>query len=101
MAKALKSRGMAHSNQMREFVLSDDGIKLVEVYIGPGEILTGSARLVQEARDQEQALTRQQEAAARLATLEAERQLGMKIGQQREVQIKKEQKELSAARKAD
>ena len=47
----LKSRGMAHSNQMREFLLSSDGIKLVDVYVGPGEVYTGSARLAQEARD--------------------------------------------------
>ncbi len=47
----LKSRGMAHSNQMREFRLSDRGIELLDVYVGPGEVLTGSARLVQESRD--------------------------------------------------
>jgi circadian clock protein KaiC len=47
----LKSRGMAHSNQMREFILSSRGIELRDVYVGPGMVLTGSARLVQESRD--------------------------------------------------
>lgn len=49
----LKSRGMGHSNQMREFQLSDDGIKLIDVYVGPGQVYTGAARLLQEARDRE------------------------------------------------
>ncbi|HVU35185.1 MAG TPA: circadian clock protein KaiC [Opitutaceae bacterium] len=47
----LKSRGTAHSNQIREFVITSRGIELREVYLGPGGILTGSARLAQEARD--------------------------------------------------
>ena len=45
----LKSRGTAHSNQVREFVLTDHGIELVEVYVGAAGMLTGSARLAQEA----------------------------------------------------
>ena len=47
----LKSRGMAHSNQVREFVMSRKGIRLLPVYIGAGIVLTGSARLNQEARE--------------------------------------------------
>jgi circadian clock protein KaiC len=118
----LKSRGMAHSNQMREFMLTDDGIKLVDVYLGPGEVLTGSARLVQESKDQAKTLAEQQATAARqreleleeaslktqadaiaasLAKIEAERQIARKTGQQRQEQTAKEQKELAAARKAD
>jgi len=53
----LKSRGMAHSNQVREFVLSDKGIDLVDVYVGSAGVLTGSARASQEA--QESVLERQ------------------------------------------
>jgi circadian clock protein KaiC len=45
----LKSRGMAHSNQVREFVLSSDGVQLLDVYVGNEGVLTGSARLAQEA----------------------------------------------------
>ncbi|MGZ5625084.1 MAG: circadian clock protein KaiC [Methylobacter sp.] len=44
-----KSRGMAHSNQVREFVLSNAGIDLVDAYIGPDRVFTGTARLAQEA----------------------------------------------------
>ncbi len=46
----LKSRGSAHSNQVREFVLTDSGVQLVNVYVGPDGVVTGSARLVQEAQ---------------------------------------------------
>ena len=47
----LKSRGMNHSNQIREFLLTDHGVELVDVYLGAEGILTGSARLSQEARE--------------------------------------------------
>jgi circadian clock protein KaiC len=47
----LKSRGMAHSNQVREFLITSRGVKLVPAYLGPSGVLTGSARLSQEARD--------------------------------------------------
>ena len=57
----LKSRGMAHSNQVREFVLGDEGIQLRDVYIGPGGVLTGSARVAQEARNKAESLACKQE----------------------------------------
>jgi circadian clock protein KaiC len=57
----LKSRGMAHSNQVREFILSSDGIKLRDAYVGPEGVLTGSARLAQEARDRAAVLVREQD----------------------------------------
>src|SRR4030065_1085144 len=47
----LKSRGMAHSNQMREFIITDQGIDLVDVYLGPGGVFTGAARLQQKAQE--------------------------------------------------
>jgi len=62
----LKARGMAHSNQVREFVLSDAGIDLVEVYLGSGGVLTGTSRVAQEAREH---------AAASLRLEEHQRQL--------------------------
>ncbi|HSB67822.1 MAG TPA: circadian clock protein KaiC [Candidatus Methylomirabilis sp.] len=61
----LKSRGMAHSNQMREFLLTDEGIRLRDVYLGAGTVLTGSARLVQEAQDQAGLLVEQHAAEQR------------------------------------
>lgn len=60
----LKSRGMSHSNQIREFVLTDHGVQLLDVYLGPQGMLTGSARLGQEMRDKAEALARQEELAA-------------------------------------
>jgi circadian clock protein KaiC len=49
----LKSRGTAHSNQVREFVLTDHGAELVDVYVGAAGMLTGSARLAQQAAERE------------------------------------------------
>jgi len=57
----LKSRGMAHSNQLREFLLTDRGVDLLDVYVGPDGVLTGSSRISKEASEKAAALTRQQE----------------------------------------
>ncbi len=56
----LKSRGMEHSNQVREFSLSSEGIMLQDVYIGPGGVLTGASKLAQEAREKAESLARSQ-----------------------------------------
>jgi circadian clock protein KaiC len=47
----LKSRGMSHSNQVREFVMTDTGIQLLDVYLGNDRVLTGSARVAQEEQE--------------------------------------------------
>lgn len=57
----LKSRGMSHSNQLREFLLTENGINLLDVYVGPEGVLTGSSRLSQEAREKAAAVARRQE----------------------------------------
>ena len=57
----LKSRGMAHSNQIREFLLTDQGVQLTEVYLGPEGVLTGSTRLAQEAKEKATAVQRSAE----------------------------------------
>jgi circadian clock protein KaiC len=57
----LKARGVAHSNQIREFLLTDHGIDLREVYLGEAGLLTGSARVTQEARDAAVATSARQE----------------------------------------
>ncbi|MGB6675961.1 MAG: circadian clock protein KaiC [Terriglobales bacterium] len=61
----LKSRGMAHSNQLREFLLTPQGVDLLDVYVGPDGVLTGSSRLSQEARERAVALARQHDAERR------------------------------------
>jgi circadian clock protein KaiC len=56
----LKSRGMPHSNQVREFVFTDHGIELLDVYLGSAGVLTGTARTAQEAIDKAEAPLRQE-----------------------------------------
>jgi circadian clock protein KaiC len=69
----LKARGMAHSNQIREFQLTDRGIQLLDVYQGSEEVLTGTARRAQEAREQAAALVRRQEIERKQRELEHKR----------------------------
>jgi circadian clock protein KaiC len=69
----LKSRGMAHSNQIREFVLTHKGVNLLDVYVGPSGVLTGSARLSGEAREKAKDLVRQQDAQIKQLHLERRR----------------------------
>jgi circadian clock protein KaiC len=69
----LKARGMAHSNQIREFLISNRGVDLVDAYIGPSGVLTGSARAAQGAREKAEALVSQQEAGRRKRELERTR----------------------------
>jgi len=68
----LKSRGMAHSNQVREFRFTSSGVQLTDVYLGPAGVLTGVARVAQEAHEKAEAMARGQE-ISRL-----ERELGRK-----------------------
>jgi len=58
----LKSRGMRHSNQLREFLITDRGIDLLDVYVGPEGVLTGSSRVSLEARERATALAALQDA---------------------------------------
>lgn len=59
----LKARGIAHSNQVREFVMSSSGIHLLEPYLGEGGALTGSARRNEEARARRMETNRKAEVA--------------------------------------
>src|SRR3990170_1843838 len=70
----LKSRGMAHSNQMREFLLTNRGVELQDVYIGAEGVLTGSARQAQEAKEKTAALLRQQEVEGKQRERERKRE---------------------------
>jgi circadian clock protein KaiC len=69
----LKSRGMAHSNQVREFLLTGHGVELKDVYVGTDGMLSGSMRLAQEAREQAAILNRQQEIERRQREMERKR----------------------------
>jgi circadian clock protein KaiC len=85
----MKSRGMAHSNQIREFLLTEHGIELQDVYLGPAGVLTGSARLAQEARETAEELRQRQE-------LEQKRQQVLRRHKALEAQIAALQADLAA-----
>jgi circadian clock protein KaiC len=71
----LKSRGMAHSNQIREFLLTDHGVELRDVYLGSsGLLLTGSSLLVEQAHEQALAVAQNQEAGTKKRELEYKQQ---------------------------
>ena len=69
----LKSRGMSHSNQIREFLITDKGIKLQHVYAGLNGVLTGSARIAQELRETKDKIKLQQDIKRKQMTLERKR----------------------------
>jgi len=71
----LKARGIANSNQIREFLLTSNGIELKEVQIGQSGVLTGSARLMQEARERSAEQERQQAQEQEQQDLERKRKL--------------------------
>jgi circadian clock protein KaiC len=66
----LKSRGTAHSNQLREFVLTSNGVKLIEPYLGPEGVLTGSSRVAQEAKESAAMVQRREEAGRKRRAIE-------------------------------
>jgi circadian clock protein KaiC len=69
----LKSRGMSHSNQISEYLLTGEGITLVDAYLGPAGVLTGSARLAQEVEDRAEVLRRREEIDRRRRDIERKR----------------------------
>jgi circadian clock protein KaiC len=69
-----KSRGMAHSNQIREFLLTEQGIELADVYVGPQGVLTGSARQAQEAKERSDGTARLEDLEQRKLNLERRRE---------------------------
>jgi len=70
----LKSRGTAHSNQIREFLLTGHGIELADVYVGPQGVLTGSARQAQEAQERSDGTARMEDLEQRRVNLERRRE---------------------------
>jgi circadian clock protein KaiC len=118
----LKSRGMKHSNQIREFLITSEGIRLEDVYVGPEGVLTGSMRAAQEDRERAAALAQQQEAtrrqrelARRRAALEAqiaalhaefeavedESRIAAELNKAREQQVEQSRNAAAARRGAD
>jgi circadian clock protein KaiC len=69
----MKSRGMKHSNQVREFKITNEGLELVDVYLGPNGILVGSAREAQQLEELTGQELRQYGAAKTDLTLQRKR----------------------------
>jgi len=69
----LKSRGMSHSNQMREFVLSDNGVDLIDVYISGDKVMTGAGRISQQVKEEQR--------------IHKERELNMQVANEKEKNI--------------
>ncbi len=88
----LKSRGMAHSNQLREFLLTSHGVELQDVYLGAEGVLTGSARQTREATEKAASLLRRQEVEAkqRERVLKREAQEARIIALQKEFEAEEE-----------
>jgi circadian clock protein KaiC len=61
---------MAHSNQLREFIMTDRGIRLIPAYLGPGGVVTGSSRVALEAKEKLEALQQQQAAQRKKQQIE-------------------------------
>ncbi|MCB2376974.1 circadian clock protein KaiC [Hymenobacter sp. BT635] len=71
----LKSRGMSHSNKVREFLVTDRGLHLLDVVIGPAGIVTGAGRLTQQLQEQAQLVAAQQEQERKDRELERRRRV--------------------------
>lgn len=90
----LKSRGMKHSNQVREFLLTSQGVELVDVYLGQRSFLTGTARISQQAQEKLDQLSRQQEFERKKRLLEHQRALVQTQIAALEIQLATDQEEL-------
>jgi circadian clock protein KaiC len=71
----LKARGIAHSNQVREFVMTDHGIELIDAYVGSEGVLMGSARASQIARESAAEVERRHATQRKERELERKREL--------------------------
>ena len=92
----LKSRGMNHSNQIREYLLTNDGVKLVDAYLGVAGVLTGSARLAQQAQATIESLHQREEIARRRREIASRRAVTER--QIAELQVEIESQEAEVAR---
>ena len=98
----LKSRGMPHSNQIREFVMTDQGVELLDVYVGAAGLLTGSARVALEAKERAERAERRAQAERKSVEFEQRRrQLEAQIAIMRSQFELEEQAFLRSARETD
>ncbi|MDZ7760640.1 MAG: circadian clock protein KaiC [Desulfovermiculus sp.] len=93
----LKARGMSHSHQVREFVLSEAGISLMDVYAGPAGLITGTARYTQEAQEEAEHKRRLEEIERKRKELERKRRVREAKFKELEAQFQGEEEELELA----
>lgn len=81
LIRIVKSRGMAHSNQLREFELRNEGVEIIDPYIGPAGILTGTARFAQQEKERAEEIARSAEMERLRRELESQRSaMDLQIG---------------------
>ncbi|HBE20038.1 MAG TPA: KaiC 1 [Cyanobacteria bacterium UBA11149] len=97
----LKSRGMEHSHQVREFRLTRQGIELIDVYLGKGSVLTGAARAIQEAKEKAASLKSQQEFERKRRELERKKAIAQSQITALQAQIETEEEELELMRQEE
>ncbi len=90
----VKTRGMYHSNQLREFKLTDNGIELIDVYLGSAGMLTGSARISQIAKEKAEKLLRKDEIEKKQREIDLKRKRMERQIAELKVQFESEQHEL-------
>ena len=93
----LKARGMAHSHQLREFLLTDEGVSLLDVYTGPAGLITGTARYTQEAQEEAEHKRRLQEIERKKKELERKRKLKEARLKEIEAELQGEEEKLEQA----
>lgn len=97
----LKSRGMEHSHQVREFRLTKEGIELIDVYLGQGNVLTGAARVIQEAKEKAAILRSQKEFEGKRRELERKKAIAQSQITALQAQIETEEEELELMRQEE
>jgi circadian clock protein KaiC len=97
----LKARGMGHSNQIREYLLSAQGVTLIEPYIGPNGVLTGSARIVQEAQETAADLDRRDQVERRRREFDERRAAAERQILETRAALEREERELLALSTVD
>ncbi|MDZ7640902.1 MAG: circadian clock protein KaiC [Desulfurivibrio sp.] len=93
----LKARGMSHSHQVREFLLTAHGIELKDVYTGPAGFIVGTARYTQEAQEETEHKRRLEEIDRKRQKLERKRQVKEARLKEIEAELQDEEHELEHA----
>ncbi|EJW11852.1 Circadian clock protein KaiC [Rhodovulum sp. PH10] len=97
----LKARGTAHSNQVREFVMSSSGIRLLPPYLGETGALTGSARRFEEAKTRRAEVARLAEVERSKAMIETRRRKAQAQIEALQAELDADEKELARVSKAE